>query len=298
MSKVKNWNESKGDKIFTIFNYCFLTLMFLVTLYPIIFVVSASFSDPKALMAGRVWLFPVDFSLEGYRVVMNYKRVWTGFGNSLYYAVVGTMINVAITIMAAYPLSRKDFFARNKISFIFAFTMWFSGGMIPSFLLIKNLHLYDTRWALIIPGAISVYNTFITRTYFQTNIPDELLESAKLDGCDDFGFLFRVVLPLSGPILAVISLFYAVGHWNSYFGALIYLNKQELFPLQIVLREVLILNTAQDMVGNLDLQSERELMSEVLKNSLIVIASLPVIAIYPFVQKFFVKGMMIGAIKG
>ncbi len=298
MSKVKNWNESKGDKIFTIFNYCFLTLMFLVTLYPIIFVVSASFSDPKALMAGRVWLFPVDFSLEGYRVVMNYKRVWTGFGNSLYYAVVGTIINVAITIMAAYPLSRKDFFARNKISFIFAFTMWFSGGMIPSFLLIKSLHLYDTRWALIIPGAISVYNTFITRTYFQTNIPDELLESAKLDGCDDFGFLFRVVLPLSGPILAVISLFYAVGHWNSYFGALIYLNKQELFPLQIVLREVLILNTAQDIVGNLDLQSERELMSEVLKNSLIVIASLPVIAIYPFVQKFFVKGMMIGAIKG
>lgn len=298
MNKKFKMNESKGDKVFTIFNYFFLTLLFIITLYPILYVVSCSFSNPQELMAGRVWLWPGGFTLEGYNVVFHYKRVWDGFANSFFYAVVGTLFNLTVTIMAAYPLSRKDFIGRNAISFIFAFTMWFSGGLIPSFLLIKGLHLYDTRWALIIPGAISIYNTFVMRTYFQTNVPDELLESAKLDGCDDFGFLFRVVLPLSGPILAVMGLFYAVGHWNSYFGALLYLNQPKLFPLQIVLREVLVLNTAQEMVADLDIQSQREQMSELLKNSLIVVASIPVIIIYPFVQKFFVKGMLIGSIKG
>lgn len=298
MSKKNYINDSVGDTIFMVFNYIFLVFLFLITLYPIIYVVSSSFSDPKALMAGRVWIFPVNPTLEGYRVVFNYQKVWTGFYNSFYYAIVGTFINVILTLCAGYPLSRKDFLGRNTISFLFAFTMWFSGGLIPSFLLVKNLHLYDTRWALIIPGAISVYNMIITRTYFQTNIPDELLESAKLDGCDDFRFLLKVVIPLSGPIIAVISLFYAVSHWNAFFNALIYLNKEKLYPIQIVLREVLILNTAQDMVSNMQIQAQRELMSELLKNSLIVVASLPVILIYPFVQKFFVKGMMIGAIKG
>jgi len=297
-NKTYYMKESAGDRIFTYFNYFFLTLLFLITLYPIIYVVSASFSDPKALMAGRVWLFPVNFTLEGYRVVFNQQRIWMGFYNSFYYAIVGTAVNVVMTVCAAYPLSRKDFMGRRSISMIFAFTMWFSGGMIPSFLLVKNLGLVDTRWALIIPGAVSVYNMLVTRTFFQTNIPNELLESAKLDGCDDFKFLAKVALPLSGPILAVISLFYAVSHWNQFFSAMLYLNNEKLFPIQIILREVLILNTAQDISGSLEIQSQRELMSEILKNALIVVASLPVIAIYPFVQKFFIKGMLIGSVKG
>lgn len=288
----------KGDKIFSAVNYSILTFFLIITLYPIVFVVSGSLSDPKAIMAGRVWLFPVDFTLEGYKVVLNYSRVWSGFANSIFYALLGTTINIVLTVMAAYPLSRRDFTGRNAISFIFAFTMWFSGGMIPTYLLVKDLHLIDTRWAMIIPNAMGIWYVFVTKTYFQTNIPIELFESAKLDGCNDIKYLLKVIVPLSGPIIAVISLFYAVGHWNAFFNALLYLNRQELFPIQLVLREILIMNTAQSMIGNLEAQSARELMSELLKNAMIVIVSLPVIAIYPFAQKYFVKGMMIGAIKG
>lgn len=294
----KTVRETKGDKIFNICNNIILFIVFALVAYPIIFVVSASFSSPESLMAGKVWLLPVKPTLEGYKVVLHYTKVWSGFGNSVYYTLVGTVINIFFTVIAAYPLSRKDFWGREVIAFIFAFTMWFSGGLIPSYLLMKSLHLVDNRWVMIIPGAISVWNVIITRTYFQNSIPHELFESARIDGCDDFTYLWKIVLPLSRPIIAVITLYYAVSHWNSFFTAFIYLQRQELFPLQIVLREVLIQNTAQDMVGDLNTASQRELMAEILKYSLIIISSLPVIIIYPFIQKHFVKGIMVGSVKG
>ncbi len=289
-----------SDRIFSVFNFIFLTVFMLLVLYPIVFVISASFSDPNAIMSGKVWLYPVNPTLEGYAAALRYERIWTGFKNSFLYAGFGTTINVALTVMAAYPLSRKDFAGRNVITFIFAFTMWFSGGLIPTYILVKNLNMLDTVWAMLLPNAVGVWNIIITRTYFQTNIPLELLESAKLDGCDDFRFIAKIVIPLSAPILAVISLFYAVAHWNSYFNAFIYLSDRNRFPLQLILREIILLNQADDMLtgSNLADSEKRRYMSELLKYSTIIVSSLPVIIVYPFVQKFFVKGIMVGAIKG
>lgn len=292
--------DIKGDFIFTIANNIFLSLCLIIVAYPIIYVLSASFSDPDALIQVKVWLWPGNPSLDGYITTFTYPSVWKGFYNSLIYTVSGTAINVVVTIIAAYPLLRKDFLGRNAIMFLFAFTMWFSGGMIPTYLLIRNLKMIDTRWALLIPGAMSVWNMIIMRTYFQTNIPAELLEASRMDGCNDFTFLWKIIIPLSGPIIAVISLFYAVGHWNSYFNAFLYLSKRELMPLQIILREVLIMNQATEMLSltNLKEVQQRERLAELLKYSLIVVSSLPVIVIYPLVQKHFVKGIMVGAIKG
>ncbi len=289
-----------SDRIFSVLNFIFITAFMLLVLYPIIFVISASFSDPDAIMSGEVWLYPVHPTLEGYMAALKYERIWTGFRNSLMYAGLGTVINVTLTVMAAYPLSRKDFAGRNIIMFIFAFTMWFSGGLIPTYILVRNLNMIDTIWAMLIPNAVGVWNIIITRTYLQTNIPVELLESARLDGCDDFRFIAKIVIPLSAPILAVISLFYAVAHWNSYFNAFIYLSKRGLFPLQLILREIILLNQADDMLTGFDLadSEKRRYMSELLKYSTIIVSSLPVIIIYPFVQKFFIKGIMVGAIKG
>lgn len=291
-------NNTGADKVFNIINYTFAALFFLAVLYPLINVVSSSFSSPEALISGRVWLFPVGFSLDGYKAVLAYKNVWIGYGNSLFYTVFGTLVNVAITVVAAYPLSRKDFQGRNIIMFIFTFTMLFSGGMIPSYLLVKSLGLMNTRWALIIPGAMSVYNVIVVRTFFSTNISEELLESAKLDGCSDFQFLTRIVLPLSSAVIAVITLWYSVGHWNSFFDALLYLTDKKMYPLQIFLREILLLNTVDELTANLAEESRRIYMSELLKYALIIVATLPLLIMYPFVQKHFVKGVMVGSIKG
>lgn len=291
--------ESRGDRIFTVCNYIFLSLLVLSVLYPLIYVVSASLSSTTAVASGRVWLFPVDFSLLGYETIFQYSKVWTGYGNSLFYMVVGTIVNVSLTILAAYPLSRKDFYGRGIFMFLFVFTMMFNGGLIPSYLLVSDLGLINTRWALIIPSALSVFNVIITMSFFKSTIPNELLESAQLDGCNDFKFLFKVVLPLSAPIIAVIALFYAVGHWNSYFGALIYLRDESLFPLQLVLRDILVQNTVDpSMMGDATQMANKIGLQQLLKYALIVVSSLPVLIIYPFVQKFFVKGVMIGSLKG
>jgi multiple sugar transport system permease protein/putative aldouronate transport system permease protein len=213
--------------------------------------------------------------------------------------IVGTMINVTLTIMAAYPLSRRDFFGRNVFMFLVVFTMMFDGGLIPRYLLVKDLGFLDTRWALLIPGALGVWQVIITRTYFKTTIPEEMLEAAKIDGCNDFQFILKMVIPLSAPIIAVISLFYAVGHWNQFFNALIYLKNQELWPLQIVLNNILVQNEmSMDMLADITEMAARQGMQDLLKYSLIVVASAPVLAIYPFVQKHFVKGVMIGSLKG
>lgn len=291
--------EATGDRIFNIANYTILSLFFLIVLYPLVYIVSASFSSTEAVISGKVWLWPVDPGLKGYEAVFSNNAIWSGFANSIFYTVVGTVINVILTIIAAYPLSRKDFIGRNSIMFIFVFTIMFSGGLIPSYLLVKDLGMLDSRWAMILPSAINVFNVIIARTYFQTNIPNEMLEAAQVDGCSDWKFLTRIVLPLSGPIVAVISLFYAVSHWNSYFSALLYLKDRELYPLQLVLRSILIQNQIDpSMVMNEEDLVARQGLADLLKYSLIVVASVPVLIIYPFVQRHFVKGVMIGSVKG
>lgn len=291
--------EAKADRWFTILNYAVLSILLIVVLYPLVFVVSASFSSSTAVLSGRVWLWPVEPTLEGYRAVFKNAMVVKGFLNTMFYTVAGTGINLVFSVMAAYPLSRKDFRGRNGFMLLFVFTMMFSGGLIPSYLLVKDLGMIDTVWAMLLPAALSVWNVIIMRTYFQTTIPDELLEASQLDGCSDLRFLLRIVLPLSGPILAVIALFYAVGHWNQYFNAMIYLKRAELYPLQLVLRDILVQNEVNiDMLGDAKTAAARQGLRELLKYSLIVVTSFPLLVVYPFVQKFFVKGVMIGSLKG
>ena len=289
-----------GDKAFMVADYILLGIFSLLVIYPIVYVISNSFSDPEQIMAGKVWLLPVKPTLEGYAATFQYQRIWSGFGNSIIYAVGGTALGLVMSMMAAYPLARKDLDGRNILMFVFTLTMWFTGGMIPTYLQVRNLGLLDKRWALILPAAMSVYNMIIMRTYILNTIPDELLESTRLDGCDDFRYLFHIVIPLSKPVIAVIALYYAVWHWNSYFYAFLYLSDRNQFPLQLILREIIQLNQAEDMLNNSNLADveNRLYMSELLKYTSIVVSTLPAIIIYPFVQRFFIKGIMIGAIKG
>jgi putative aldouronate transport system permease protein len=291
--------ESRPDRIFNICNYLVLTVFLLSVLYPLMYIVSASVSNPTAVVAGRVWLWPVEPTLDGYRAIFRYNTIVRGYLNSIFYLVVGTLVNVIMTILAAYPLSRRDLYGRNWIMVLFVFTTLFSGGLIPTYLVVRNMGLLNTRWALIIPGALAVWNVIITRTYFQVTIPHALLEAAQLDGCDDFTFLWKIVLPLSGPIIAVNILFYALGHWNAFFNALIYLTDERLFPLQLVLREILVQNTI-DPAALTDPSEllRKQHLRDLLKYALIVAASLPPLLIYPFVQRYFVKGVMIGSLKG
>jgi len=291
--------ETGADLAFTIINTTILLLFFLSVLYPLVYVLSASFSNPSDVVAGRVVLLPVNPTLRAYITIFQYERIWTGYMNSLFYAIVGTTVNVIMTIIAAYPLSRRDLVGRNPIMFLFVFTMLFSGGLIPLFITVNQVGLYDTRWALIIPQALSVWNLMIAVTYFRTSLPQELLEAAQLDGCNDFNYLWRIVLPLSTPIIAVLALFYAIGHWNQFFAAIIFLGNKDLFPLQIILRDILIQNTIDlNMIEDVRVMAEKEGLRTLLKFALIVVASGPVMLIYPFVQKYFVQGLMIGAIKG
>ncbi len=291
--------ESRVDRIFNLVNYTILTVFLLVILYPLIYVVSASFSDGAAVISGRVVLWPVDFSLVAYKKIFEYESIWTGYSNSLFYAVVGTAVNVTLTLFAAYPLSRPDLYGRKWILGLFVFTMFFNGGLIPSYLLVKDLGMLDTRAAMIIPQALSVWNLIIAITYFRFAIPRELLEASQLDGCNDFQYFFRILLPLSAPIIAVLTLFYAINHWNQFFSAMIYLSDKSLFPLQLILRDILISSQVDmNMMEDLQSMAAKEAMRELLKYALIVVASVPVLMIYPFVQKYFVRGIMLGSIKG
>lgn len=291
--------HSAGDKVLLAVITLFLVVFFLIVAYPILYVLACSISDPKAILSGRVTVFPVGFNLEGIKTTLTYARIYTGLVNSLFYAGFSVLVNLVLTVMCAYPLSRADFQGRNAIMFLCAFTMWFSGGMIPGYMLVRDLGLLNTVWAIIIPGAMSVYNMIIMRTYFQSSIPVELLESSQLDGCSDLRFLWSIVLPLSGPILAVIALYAFVGQWNAYFDAFLYLSDRDLYPMQLILREILLMNDAS-LVEGLDIEEyeRRVMMGELLKYSSIVISSIPVILLYPFIQKHFVKGVMIGALKG
>jgi putative aldouronate transport system permease protein len=294
------WNKvTPSDKVFIVLNTILLSSVLLLVLYPLVYIVSSSFSSAYAVVSGKVWLLPVQPSVAGYKAVFENKQVWDGYFNSAYYMVFGTAINVVFTVLAAYPLSRKDFYGRNIVMGLFTFTILFNGGLIPTYLLVRSLGMLNTRWAMMIPNALIVFNVIVARTYFQTTIPDELLEASQLDGCSDYRFVRSIVLPLSGPIIAVITLWYAVGHWNSYFWALIFLKSASLYPLQIILRNILIMNQiSADMLMDVELTDALQGMAELLKFSLIVVASLPVLILYPFVQKYFVKGIMIGSIKG
>lgn len=299
MSKGTAIRESKGDRLFVFLIYLFLSLVLVIVAVPLIYILSSSVSSPQAVVSGKVWLFPVDFTLDGYKAVFHNPQIGVGYLNSLFYTVVGTVINVALTIMLGYPLAKKTLYGRNFFMVLLVITMMFDGGLIPYYLVVKDLHLLDTRWAMILPGALGVFQVIVARTFFQTTIPDELAEAAELDGCSDIRFIFSIVLPLSKPIIAVMTLMYAVGHWNAYFDALIFLRKPDLFPLQIILRNILILNTVDaSMMANVSQVQAQQGLKDLLKYSLIVVASAPVLIIYPFVQKHFVKGVMIGSLKG
>lgn len=299
VAKYRKRLVSRNDSFFTGVLYVFLTISLAVVLYPLLYILSASFSDTNAVTAGSVWLFPVRPTLEGYTAVFEYHGVLIGYANSAYYTVVGTILNVAITLLAAYPLSRKHFYGRGFFMAVFTFTMLFNGGLIPTYLLVRSLGLLNTRWALIIPTAMGVWNVIIARTFLQQTIPEELYEAGEIDGCNDIQFLPLLVLPLSKPIIAVLMLFYGVWHWNSYFDALIYLRSISLYPLQIFLRNALVVNQVDpSMITDQAMLQRIQRLSELLKYSLIVVASLPMMLIYPFVQRYFVKGIMIGAIKG
>ncbi|NOU90685.1 ABC transporter permease subunit [Paenibacillus sp. LMG 31460] len=289
--------ESVGDKLFLISIYVILSLLLVIVLYPLIYIFSSSFSSPSAVTSGRVWLWPVEFSLKGYATLIENPKIVTGYANSLFYTAAGTIISVMLTIMIAYPLSRKTLFGRNMLMMLITFTLLFSGGLIPTYLVVKQMGLIDTRWALLIPNAIWVWQVIIARTFFQSSIPDELIDSSEIDGCSDLRFMWSVVVPLSKPIIAVLFLMYAVGQWNAYFDALIYLKTANLFPLQLILRSIIILNNSSNATDALK-QVERQQLAELLKYSLIVVATLPVLVIYPFVQRYFVQGMLVGSVKG
>ena len=293
--------QCRKDKIFHVINYTLLVLFFLLLIYPLIYIISCSFSSGEALLTGQVKLWPVHPSLLCYKTVFNYPPIWTGYFNSLIYTICGTFINVLLTICAAYPLSRKDLKGRGFINWFFLFTMMFSGGLVPNYMLVQSLHLMNTRWAIILTSALSAYNVIVARAFFQQTIPNELLEASKLDGCSDFRFLRSIVLPLSKPIIAVIALWVAVGFWNSYFLPLIYLNDASLQPLQLVLRNILLISTQVDFsksTVNPEMLQNAKYLGELLKYGSIVVASLPLMIVYPFIQKYFVKGVMIGSLKG
>lgn len=288
-----------SDRIMQAIVYALMLLLILIILYPLIYVVSSSFSSGEAVSTGKVLLWPVEFSLQGYKAVFSYQQVWVGYRNTIFYTVVGTLLNLTLTIMAAYPLSRKNFQFRNFYMTLFLIIMFFSGGIIPNYILMTKLHLTNTRWSLILSGSISVYNMIIMRTYFQNSIPNELLEAAKIDGITDIGYLLKVVLPLSKSILAVITLYYAVSHWNSYFNAMLYLRDESLYPLQLVLRSILNVGKIDlSQITDAEIIKQMRGLSDLMKYSLIIISSAPIIIAYPFVQKFFEKGVMIGSVKG
>lgn len=299
-STAKGSRMTKGDIAFEVINVTILGLLTIIIIYPLIYVVSASFSDAVDVVAGNVYLWPVNVTLDNYREVFDNASIMLGYRNSLLILAMGTAINLVMTILAAYPMSRRDLAGRNVLMKLMTFTMFFGGGLIPTYLMVtKTLHLMNNWMALILPGAISVYNMIIMRTFFTTSIPYELQEAADIDGCTPFGTLVRIILPLSGPIIAVLGLYYGVGHWNSYFSALLYINQENLQPLQLYLRRVLTMNSSQSVMQmGADEAARNAMRAETIKYAVIVLSSVPMLLIYPFVQRFFVKGVMIGAIKG
>ncbi len=287
------------DRVFNVINLALITLVLLLVAYPLLYVVSASFSDPILVSSGKVVLLPKGFTLEGYQKIFESAEIWQSFFNSVRYTLIGTTLNIVMTVMAAYPLSRRGLAGRRFLLLVMTFTMYFSGGMIPAFLVVKLLGLYNTFWALVIPGAISTYNMIVMRSFFESSIPEELHDAANIDGCDDYQYLLKILLPLSKPVLAVMVLFYGTGHWNAFFNAIIYLRNAADYPLQVVLRNILLKNVlSENMITDFGGAATYSHTAEIIKYGLIIVSSIPMLAVYPFVQKHFVKGVMIGSIKG
>jgi putative aldouronate transport system permease protein len=291
--------KTRFDMVFDIVNVTILTLLVSTYIYVLVFVISASFSSPNAVYNGNVALWPVDPTLEAYIRVFNEKMIWIGYRNSFFYMIVGTIVSVVMTITAAYALSRSDLPGRGIVTGLFVFTMFFGGGIIPTYLIVMNLGLLDSIWALVLPGAVSMSNVIIARTFFVSGLPRDLLESAQIDGCGNTRFFLSIALPLSKSIIAVLALYYAVGYWNDYFGAMLYMKTRTKYPLQLFLREILI-SAQQSSAMTEDLVEQAQLLetAEIIKYALIVVASVPMLIIYPFIQKHFVKGVMIGSLKG
>lgn len=301
--KNKRIRVAAGDRVFYAINAAFLLLLFLVVLYPLAYVLSSSLSSPRSVATGRVIFLPVEFSLEGYAKVLTYKKVGTGYINSIVYTTAGTLLAIFLTCLCAYPLSRKNLVWGKWLTLVFIFPMYFSGGMIPSYLLIQELGLYNTRAAVILPLALSVFNFLVARTFFANSIPEELYEYAQTDGCSDIRFFVSIVLPLSTTIIAVLTLYYAINYWNNYLVAFMYLSKAELYPLQVVLREILFIAQASTEIEGGGIRSAAEIesqanMYELVKYCVIVVSSLPLVCLYPLIQKYFVKGVMVGSVKG
>lgn len=290
---------STSDKVFLGIVFLFLGLFVLMVLYPLIYVLSCSFSDPQALISGQVFLWPVNPGLQGYKAVLKNQEVWNGYKNTIIYTALATILGTAVTMSGSYVLSRKEFPMRKGLTAFFMVTMFFGGGTVPTYLLMQKLRLLNTMWAIVFPGAFSVWLAIVGRTYIQSSIPEELFEAGSLDGCDYVQYFFKVILPLAKPIIAVLALNFALSHWNSYYNAMLYLHEPEKYPLQLVLREILLQNTgsAEQLQDVKDAQN-RKYLAELLKYSLIVVSSFPLLCIYPFIQKYFIKGVMIGSVKG
>ena len=301
--KTKPVKRCREDVIFDTVIFIILTLILFVVAYPLYWVIISSFSDPTAVSAGKVLLRPMGFTLKGYVEVFKNSQVMRGFFNSIVITFVGVCVNLAVTLPTAYALSRDNFSGKKPITVFYMITMFFGGGMIPTYLVVKNMHLLNTIWALVLPGCLSVYNMIVARTFFKSNISEELYEAGEIDGCTQSRFFFQIALPLSKAIIAIMVLYYGVGHWNSYFSALLYISDQDKYPLQLVLRNILITNqtalsqTATTAAARAALQEQQQLI-HVMKYSLIIISSVPVLIMYPLVQKHFVKGVMIGSVKG
>jgi putative aldouronate transport system permease protein len=292
--------KAKGhDRAFNIVNNAILAIVLVTAFYPLYFIVIASVSDPDHVAMGSVWLIPKGLNFEGYKSIFNDPVIGSGYKNSLIYTSLGTLINISVTILAAYALSRRDLVGKNVLMFLFTFTMFFSGGLIPTYLLVRGLGLIDRIGAMVLPNALSVYYLIIARTFFVTSIPDEIREAAVIDGCSNTRFFRSIVLPLSKAIIAVLALFYAVSHWNSYFNAMIYMRHEDKYPLQLVLRGILLQNELrEDMTDIIGDASEIQRKVDLIKYGIIIVASLPVLIAYPFAQRYFIKGVMIGSIKG
>jgi len=296
LKQKRDMNPIDSDKLFYAIVYLVAIIGFIITLYPFIYILAVSFSNSHSVYRGEVFLWPVNPTIAGYRQVFKQKGLWTAYGNTIFYTVVGTIFNMAATTIAAYPLSRRQFFVRRFFNFFIAFTMYFSGGLIPTYLLITNLGFYNSRWVMIIPSLLSTYNVMVCRSAF-SNIPDEVIESAEIEGANDWQIFYSIAVRLITPTLAVLTLYYAVGHWNNFFTALLYLSDNRLIPIQVLLRRVLIQSSSELMGGDIA-SDDKAAVSIQIRYVTIVIATLPILAIYPFLQKYFVRGIMLGAVKG
>lgn len=296
-SGIVGCKESVGDHIFNVFNTILMVVISIVIVYPLWYTVIASFTDPVVVNSGKFLLIPTQLFLNGYKEAFAYPNIWTGYKNTIIYTVVYVIVAICATVPGAYALSRRDMAGRRGLMFLFTFTMFFNGGMIPLYLTVKSVKIYNSMWALVLPIGVSVYNLIVCRSFFESNLPNELLEASKLDGCSDFGFFFKIAIPLSSTIIAVMVLFYATAMWNIYFNAIMFLEDESKMPLQVILRNLVLSNQLVQGASGAELAAKQKLVDQ-LKYVIVTMAAFPLVVMYPFVQKYFAKGVMVGAVKG